>query len=252
MANADWLADVLRGAGLKVVEQPKWKSRGRGEMKEVKGVICHHTAGPLLGDHPSLALVENGRPDLAGPLSQLFLSRDGTFYVVGAGRCNHAGKGEWHGVTAGNSHMIGIEAENAGTGKDIWPEAQVDAYARGVAAILKHIGADSVMCAGHKEYAMPRGRKIDPTFDMVEFREDVEAIMNGSGVRTVTTVDPKRSMLRKGDRGNSVKELQKLLKVSVDGMFGPQTEKAVKKFQAAHGLAVDGLVGPKTWKELGE
>lgn len=75
-----WLADVLRAEGLKVVEQPGWKDRGRGDMGEVKGILCHHTAGPLKGNAPSLNLVEHGRPDLAGPLSQLVLGRDGTFY----------------------------------------------------------------------------------------------------------------------------------------------------------------------------
>lgn len=245
-----WLAEVLREAGLKVIEQRDWKNHGRGQMGKVKGVLCHHTAGPLLGDHPSLGLVEKGRMDLPGPLSQLFLSRDGTFYVIGAGRCNHAGKGEWHGVTAGNTHFIGIEAENTGLANDSWLQAQMDAYARGVAAILTHIGADAVMCAGHKEYALPRGRKIDPTFDMMEFRETVANVMFGGGVKTVTSVDPRRAMLRKGDRGKSVKQLQKLLKISVDGNFGPQTEKAVREFQVKHGLTPDGLVGPKTWKEL--
>lgn len=247
-----WLADVLRAAGLKVVEMPEWKTRGRSEMGTVKGVICHHTAGPLTGDRPSLEIVEFGRLNLPGPLSQLLLSRDGTFYCVGAGKCNHAGSGAWHGVTNGNTEMIGIEAENAGTLADPWPEAQMDAYIRGVAAILTHVGADPVMCAGHKEYALPKGRKIDPTFDMVEFRENVENVMKGNGVKAVLTVDPKRSMLRKGDRGNSVKILQSKLGISADGNFGPQTENAVKVFQADHGLNIDGLVGPKTWKELGE
>lgn len=245
-----WLADVLRRAGLKVVERPGWEVRGRGKMGTVKGVLCHHTgAGSRDG---LLNLIERGRDDLPGPLSQLFLDDDGTFYVLAAGRCNHAGRGNWQGVVNGNSELIGIEARNAGNGKDIWEEAQLDAYAVGVAAILKHIKADAVMAAGHKEYALPRGRKIDPTFDMVEFREDVENIMSGKAVTAVTTVDPTRDMLRKGDSGGSVRELQKLLRITADGNFGPNTEAAVKKFQATKGLKADGLVGPRTWKELGK
>lgn len=243
-----WLADVLRGAGLKVVERPGWKTRGNGKMGTAKGVLCHHTgAGSRDG---LLNLIERGRADLAGPLSQLFLDTDGTYYVIAAGRCNHAGRGNWQGVTNGNTQLIGIEACNAGDGKDVWEEEQLDAYVIGVAAILTRIGADSVMVAGHKEYALPRGRKIDPTFDMVEFRQDVENVMSGKKVTVVTTVDPTRDMLRKGDSGASVRELQKLLKITADGNFGPNTEKAVKKFQAAHGLVSDGLVGPRTWKEL--
>lgn len=247
-----WLADVLRAAGCKVEERPGWKNAGRAEMGTVKGVLLHHTAGSLKGNAPSLNLVEKGRSDLPGPLSHLVLGRDGTFYVVAAGRCNHAGAGSWQGVTAGNSSFIGIEAENAGTGADPWPEVQMDAYARGVAAILKHIGADAVMAVGHKEYALPKGRKIDPSFDMVAFRENVEAFMGGHKLGPVpVAVDPKRAMLRKGSQGEDVAVLQRALGINDDGAFGPATEAAVRAFQKKKGLAADGLVGPATWKALG-
>lgn len=179
--SASWLAGALRAAGCKTVELAGWQTRGRAEMGPVKGVLCHHTAGSRNGNAPSLNLIVNGRPDLPGPLSHLHLARDGTFTVIAAGRCNHAGPGDWHGVTTGNSNFIGIEAENAGDGTDPWPPVQTEAYARGVAAILKHIGAPVIMCAGHKEYAQPHGRKIDPSFDMVAFREKVAAFMQGGG-----------------------------------------------------------------------
>jgi hypothetical protein len=253
MTMVTWLADVLKDAGLNVVEVDGWQTRGRGPMGDVRGVLAHHTAGPSRGNSPSLNIVLNGRADLPGPLSQLFLARDGTFHVLAAGRCNHAGKGYWQGVTAGNSSFIGIEAENTGTGKDPWPGVQMNAYIRGVAAILSHIGEDAVMVAGHKEYALPRGRKPDPTFDMVAFRESVEQAMSGKGGRLLKpkTTDPKRSMLRKGDQGNSVKELQTLLGITADGNFGPATKAAVEDFQRKNRLKVDGLVGPKTWELLG-
>lgn len=253
-----WLADTLRAAGLKVVEQPGWQSRGRGSMGTVRGVLLHHTAGALTGNAPSLNLVQNGRSDLPGPLSQLVLGRDGTFFVVGAGRCNHAGAGNWRGVTTGNSSLIGIEAENAGTGKDPWPAVQLDAYARGVAAILRHIGAGPEMAAGHKEYATPRGRKIDPSFDMNRFREVVAEHMAGKG--TIYTAqpaatDPVHDMLRRGETGEDVRLAQAALDragfaVALDGDFGPWTERAVKAFQASKGLTADGVIGPQTWAKL--
>jgi N-acetyl-anhydromuramyl-L-alanine amidase AmpD len=123
-------------------------------------------------------LVTKGRPDLAGPLAQLHLARDGTFTVIAAGRANHAGAGSWRGITTGNSSFVGIEAENAGDGTDPWPDVQMDAYARGVAAILNHVGASSSMAVGHKEYALPPGRKIDPSFNMVAFRTKVQAYLS--------------------------------------------------------------------------
>jgi peptidoglycan hydrolase-like protein with peptidoglycan-binding domain len=51
--------------------------------------------------------------------------------------------------------------------------------------------------------------------------------------------------------GDAVERLQKALKLSVDGEFGPATEAAVRRLQARHGLTPDGVVGPETWSVLG-
>lgn len=190
-----WLADVLRKAGLTVVEQSGWQNRGHGDVGATRGIICHHTAGNKTSDHGSLNIVQNGRSDLAGPLSQLFLARSGTFYVVAAGECYHAGNGNWQGVTYGNEYFIGIEAENSGQPDDPWNEVQMDAYRRGCAAILNHIGAKAIMCCGHREYALPKGRKPDPSFDMVAFRASVGAIMGGAQ----PSLPPSPAPLQPGD-----------------------------------------------------
>jgi N-acetylmuramoyl-L-alanine amidase len=57
--------------------------------------------------------------------------------------------------------------------------------------------------------------------------------------------------LRKGDRGEDVKTLQKALGISADGIFGSGTEKAVIVYQKSKGLVADGVVGAKTWAALG-
>ena len=245
-----WLPEVLEGAGVKVAEQPGWRTRGHGDITNVRGVMCHHTAGPKTGIMPSLRIVTEGRSDLPGPLSQLCLGRDGTFFVVAAGRAHHAGRGNWQGLTSGNSNFIGIEAENSGKSDDPWPPVQLDAYRRGVAAILKRIGADPLMVCGHKEYALPQGRKPDPTFDMVDFRTQVAAIMGGTAPRPA--IIPRddghgRPTLRRGASGDFVREIQKAVKVKVDGQFGPTTEAAVREFQRENNLVPDGIVGPRTW-----
>jgi len=53
--------------------------------------------------------------------------------------------------------------------------------------------------------------------------------------------------LRVGSNNEQVAYLQKQLGITVDGIFGPQTKKAVLKFQREKGIAVDGIVGPQTW-----
>lgn len=57
-------------------------------------------------------------------------------------------------------------------------------------------------------------------------------------------------ILRLGSKGQEVKELQQLLNIDSDGIFGRGTEKAVKKFQHENGLVVDGIVGPVTLKRI--
>ena len=57
-------------------------------------------------------------------------------------------------------------------------------------------------------------------------------------------------LLKKGNRGESVKQLQKALNLYPDGIFGEVTEEAVKAFQSSNGLKQDGIVGDKTWDAL--
>jgi hypothetical protein len=206
---------------------------------------------------PSLDVLVHGRPDLNGPLAQLGLGRDGTYYVIAAGRCNHAGSGVWQGIVTGNTNFIGIEAENTGLANDPWPHVQIDAYHRGVAAILKHVGLNSAACAGHKEFAP--GRKPDPTLDMRAFRVAVDEILSGmtpppalipAFEPSAPGAAPGRPTLRRGATGELVKTMQERLGVFVDGSFGPRTEAAMREFQRQHGLVPDGIVGPKTWAIL--
>ncbi len=255
-----WLPDVLVNAGLKVAECDGWETRGHDDMGDVMGVICHYTATTSRsGNMPSLDVLINGRSDLSGPLSQLGLGRDGTYYVVAAGKCYHAGAGSWQGITSGNTNFIGIEAENTGGVDDFpWPAVQMDAYYRGVAAILQHVGKGVEFCAGHKEYALPAGRKTDPDFDMNAFRQSVNAILQGTAPAPVLIPSsgpsvPGKSIglptLRRGINNDPamVKKVQVRVGVPADGIFGAGTEAAVRAFQSAHGLVPDGIVGPKTW-----
>jgi peptidoglycan hydrolase-like protein with peptidoglycan-binding domain len=260
-----WLAQVLQDAGLKVSAVNGWETRGFGDVGEIFGVICHHTGtlNPKRLNMPTLNSLRDGRKasakleGLPGPLAQLGLARDGTFFVIAAGKAIHAGKGSFMGIS-GNARFIGIEAENEGSMGDFpWPAVQLDAYQRGVAAILKHLGKDSSFCCGHKEYA-PK-RKPDPSLNMKEFRVAVQAIIDGTAPPPVlipaiepaaTNGQPPRPTLRRPMTDELVKVVQLKVGVPADGKFGPKTEAAVREFQKNHLLVPDGIVGPKTWKVL--
>lgn len=62
-------------------------------------------------------------------------------------------------------------------------------------------------------------------------------------------------ILSRNSRGESVRALQCLLNMhgatlSVDGSYGPATEKTVKDFQTKNKLEADGVCGPVTWSAI--
>ena len=58
-------------------------------------------------------------------------------------------------------------------------------------------------------------------------------------------------VLQRGSRGPLVAQVQQQLGIPADGVFGPQTGRAVRRFQERKGLAVDGVVGEQTARALG-
>src|SRR5690606_25679991 len=108
------------------------------------------------------------------------LGRDGTVYLIAAGRANHSGKGKGYGMPTDGAagYSLGIEAESTGYGD--WTAAQRDAYPRLVAALCRRYGVPVERVIGHKEWARPKGRKIDPAGwpgDMDGFRRTVAALL---------------------------------------------------------------------------
>jgi peptidoglycan hydrolase-like protein with peptidoglycan-binding domain len=62
-------------------------------------------------------------------------------------------------------------------------------------------------------------------------------------------------VVRRSAEGHPVRTLQHLLNAGpaslvVDGDFGPKTDDAVRAAQRAHRLTVDGVVGPQTWRAV--
>ena len=264
--NPTWLPEALRAEGLDVTEFPGWRQRGHGTFKDIRGVMVHHTGS----DRASAASIAEGRPDLAGPLSQVHIARDGTVTVVAAGVAWHAGVGmyPWVPANMGNWHLIGIECANSGTSPSAphrrnWPDAQYFALVRCCAAINRRLGQNAARTIGHKEYAGRAQGKWDPGgIDMDLLRRDIAEQLSAD-VGAVPTPRPPVPvgeyadiLLYRGSRGTQVAELQRRLKAAyaayagdlvVDGVFGVETERAVREFQRRFGgLKVDGIVGPAT------
>ena len=64
-----------------------------------------------------------------------------------------------------------------------------------------------------------------------------------------------KTQVQYGSQGSDVKELQRILNqngynLTVDGIFGANTQKAVREYQQKNGLSVDGIVGTNTWASL--
>ncbi len=97
-----------------------------------------------------------------------------------------------------------------------------------------------------------------PTEDAMHFEASDDLVHEWS--RTGRLGDaPKKvgdSLVSFGDRGDAVLELQELLNLALgmdltaDGTYGPATQAAVFEFQRVNGLTVDGVVGSQTWKAL--
>jgi Peptidase family M23/Putative peptidoglycan binding domain len=59
-----------------------------------------------------------------------------------------------------------------------------------------------------------------------------------------------QGLLKIGSTGDAVAQVQRELGVTVDGIFGPQTDEAVRAFQSRNNLLIDGVVGQQTWGAL--
>lgn len=174
------LAAACRKSGLQVFEMPGWERRTRPASTgtfDPRGVLCHHTGSSRDDTEFVEWMATVGRSDLPAPLCQLALGRDGTVYVVAAGRANHGGTAKASGpMPSGdaNSLYIGIEAMN--TGSEGWGERQYDAYVRLCAALCKHYGWPATHVRAHKETSVTG--KWDPgELDMDKFRRDIATHM---------------------------------------------------------------------------
>src|SRR4029077_7434751 len=138
---------------LNVHEGSGWQTRARGsggfETRRPTHVMGHHTATNP-GGEPAGASAYIAHNAADAPLANLYLSRSSDVYVIAAGATNTNGSGSapWPGGCPDdsmNTHAIGIEAANQGTG-EAWPIMQQVAYTDMCAALCAaySIGVDHV------------------------------------------------------------------------------------------------------------
>lgn len=177
-----WLGDVLRDAGLTVVETSGWQERSAdsGELPRPVGVLEHHTATWSSEDDPapSVQLCIDGRPDLDGPLCHGLIGFDGTVHLISAGRANHAGEAKMSGPNPsgdGNVLYVGFEWDYQGVEQSPSAE-QYDAAVRATEAVLNHLDRPADAARGHRETSVTD--KTDPgNVDLDGFRADIAKIV---------------------------------------------------------------------------
>jgi hypothetical protein len=111
---AQTFVDRVRARGVKVVEMPNWKTTNRnsvGPWNDVYGIVEHHTGSDTVDPYGYAGFLQRGSTALIGPLSQFSTAPDGTLYMIGWGRCNHAGGGDPNVLAAVKADAVPLNRE---------------------------------------------------------------------------------------------------------------------------------------------
>lgn len=123
----------------------------------VDTIVLHHTACDL---DATIRHFSNANSKVSAHFT---IGRDGGIvqHVSAWHRAWHAGPSlDAEGREKVNDFSIGIELENAGNGRDPYPEAQIASLHQLVRAIQFNLPIRQIV--SHGSVAMPRGRKSDP------------------------------------------------------------------------------------------
>ncbi|MGW2511261.1 peptidoglycan-binding protein [Streptomyces scopuliridis] len=278
--TADRLLAALRDEGLKVVEHRSWRTHNRnhkGLWGPMHGVMIHHTV--TSGMQNTVDLCYNGHAALPGPLCHGVIAKDGTVYLVGNGRANHAGLGDSDVLQAviaeralpadnqadtdGNRHFYGFECENLGDGRDPWPAAQLEAIEKAAAAVCRAHGWTQRSVIGHLEW---QPGKVDPrgfTMDAMRARVAERLAAAKPTPKPPATFEPfpGASFFAAGRRSAVITAMGKRLVAEGCGRYavgpGPDWSEADRKSYAAwqrklgySGSAADGVPGRTSWDRL--
>lgn len=206
----------LKKWGVKYVEisvgGESWKDHnraGHGAWGGMNGFIWHHTGADVSNAKTYAAgTMWSGISGLPGPLCHFTIGVDGTVYLVGWGRTNHAGggdpvvlnhvinedytgqlhptKGNSNGVD-GNAHFYGVEIQYSGSHK--MTNAQYISALKLSGAICEFHKWSEKSVIAHGEWSSD---KWDPGYapgkimNMVDVRTDVKATIKAGATPTTT------------------------------------------------------------------
>ncbi|MFI1869770.1 peptidoglycan-binding protein [Streptomyces jumonjinensis] len=280
--SADRLVKALRDEGLRVVEHRSWRTHNRnhkGPWGPVHGVMIHHTV--TTGTQRSVELCYNGHSTLPGPLCHGVIAKDGSVYLVGNGRTNHAGLGDADVLRAvrgesalpadneadtdGNRYFYGFECVNLGDGEDPWPAVQLAAVEKASAAICRAYGWSQRSVIGHKEWQPgkvdPRGFTMDFLRDRITRRLAAGPTKPPSKPKPSYEPFPGAAFFARGRKSPVITAMGKRLVAEGCGRYevgpGPSWGEADRKSYAAWqrklgyaGSDADGIPGKKSWDKL--
>jgi hypothetical protein len=289
---------ALKDEGLTVLQHSGWEGHNRAVSGRpwgpVYGVVIHHTGGTAPSD---LNIVWSGRSDLPGPCAQTYMSVGGVATMTGNGRANHAGGGDpevltqvrnesygdaprasrYHdgsdGAADGNRYFYGLEVSNTGSKTDDYPPAQYQAIVKWAAAICRFHGWSAKSVIGHKEWS---NWKPDPIYSMVQFRKDVQALLDTDPAKPKPTTptkptvpvkpkyepypgaayfyDGRKSLIVKACRQRLIAEgcnrYQSSANPDVWGDGDKASYAAWQRKRGYTGKAADGIPGRSTWDDL--
>jgi len=248
--TATQIVAQLKKWGIKYKEVKSWESHNRnskGAWGGMNGFIWHHTGADVkAADAASYAgsTLYNGLSTLPGPLCHFGLAPDGTVYLVGWGRANHAGggdpavlnhvinedytgqlkptKGNSNGVD-GNAHFYGVEIMYSGSRK--MTDAQYQTGLKLSAAILDFHNWTEKSVIGHGEWS---NDKWDPGYasgkimDMAKIRKDVAATVKAGPKGTAPAPSKPAPTPTTGTytvkKGDTLWSISQALKLTVDDL----------------------------------
>ncbi len=149
-----------------VVSRPSPNTTPRGGV-DIDTIVLHHTASnDTAGD---LATLTSAAAEVS---SHYLIGRDGTIYQLVPDELQswHAGESQLRGEPNVNPRSIGIEITNDGLGSTPFTDAQYSALRALVPHLVAKYDIPIENIVGHKEVAIPAGRKSDPAANFDEGR----------------------------------------------------------------------------------